>query len=300
MRPPSPLLRPLLLLLVAFGAALPALADCAPDAHTLCLLDGRFRVRVSWRDQHHDGATGEATAVPLTAKSGAFWFFDAANYEVMVKVLDGRVVNGRFWIFLGSLSDVEYWVDVDDTVAGLHQSYRNPPGNRYGIADTMAFDDGATACDPGDHGACAEGSFCELPAATCAVPGLSGSCVVRPEGCAGEYDPVCGCDGLTYGNDCERQRAGVSKDHDGACRPAGASCGGFVGYACDAGLFCDFLAGTCGIADAPGVCVDPPDPSICQIFDPPGPQVCGCDGTTYYNDCARQAAEVSKLHDGAC
>jgi hypothetical protein len=64
---------------------------------------------------------------------------------------------------------------------------------------------------------CPRGQVCELPAGECQTADLQGICVARPEGCLGVFDPVCGCDGQTYGNDCERLRAGVQKDHDGAC-----------------------------------------------------------------------------------
>jgi hypothetical protein len=77
--------------------------------------------------------------------------------------------------------------------------------------------------------------------------------------------------------------------------PAGKECGGFVGLACPKGQFCQHPPGTCFFADWLGTCAIVP--RFCnKLFRP----VCGCDGKTYSNDCVREAARVSKSHDGKC
>lgn len=112
-----------------------AAAGCGGDA--LCLVGDRFRVEVDWRIP--GGRTGRGTAVPGTDPTGTFWFFNPANVELVVKILDARAVNGRFWFFYGALSDVDYQVTVTDTATGVQRTYRNAQGNLCGRADTMAF-----------------------------------------------------------------------------------------------------------------------------------------------------------------
>jgi hypothetical protein len=106
---------------------------------SLCLQDGRFEVRVSWQVAGLGAGTG--TGVPLATgdDSGTFWFFSPDEVELALKILDGRAINGNFWVYYGALSDVEYDVAITDTVSGATKSYHNPAGRLASVADTTAF-----------------------------------------------------------------------------------------------------------------------------------------------------------------
>jgi hypothetical protein len=113
-------------------------ASCTPSATALCLGAGRFAVEVVWTDPRN-GLTAQARTLPLTADTGAFWFVDAANLELMVKVLDGRPINGHFWVFYGALSDLEYTITVTDRETGARRTYHNDLHQLASRADIKAF-----------------------------------------------------------------------------------------------------------------------------------------------------------------
>ena len=113
---------------------------CTTHATTLCLGGGRFQVRAHW-EIPDKGESGEGSAVSLTADSGYFWFFGAANVELVVKVLNAcSGENGHYWVFAGGLTNVGVTLTVTDMQSGAVQPYVNPAGTAFmPVQDTKAF-----------------------------------------------------------------------------------------------------------------------------------------------------------------
>jgi hypothetical protein len=112
-------------------------SPCVSGAATLCLNSTRFKASVAWQSTT---ASGNGTAISMTSETGYFWFFDNNNVELVVKVLDGRTVNGHIWVFAAGMTNVRTVLTVTDTQTGTVKTYTNPQGTAFQpVQDTLAF-----------------------------------------------------------------------------------------------------------------------------------------------------------------
>ena len=115
-----------------------------PTEPVLRFDDARLSVMVNWKNPR-EGTQGTAKPIALTPDSGYFHFFDWQNVELTVKLLDGRPVNGRWWLFLASMTTLEVEIVVTQCppenlgIPCLTRTYVQPAGQNRNFVDTSTF-----------------------------------------------------------------------------------------------------------------------------------------------------------------
>jgi len=103
--------------------------------------DDRFQFNIHWSNPR-DGSSGTGHARRLSKDSGAFWFFSPDNLEVTVKVIDGRAVNGKWWVFIASMTDLELRIRAEQlgSPPGSYvKTYIQDAGRNRNVIDVDAF-----------------------------------------------------------------------------------------------------------------------------------------------------------------
>lgn len=85
-----------------------------------------------------------------------------------------------------------------------------------GATATMAAKVGET-CGGFAGVRCDKGLWCDPSPGQCGGADVAGTCVKIGQFCPQVVLPVCGCNGRTYNNDCERQKRKIAKKSDGKC-----------------------------------------------------------------------------------
>jgi hypothetical protein len=135
---------PLQLTATLFGSGNPNPGGpCVRDATTACLQSGRFEVKVDWRTASDQG-TGKVMSFggqrTENDESVFWWFFNASNFEMGVKVLNGCGLGGKYWVFVSGLTDQGWTARVRDTQTGVTKTYSNAVGHLSSTSgDTAAF-----------------------------------------------------------------------------------------------------------------------------------------------------------------
>lgn len=106
--------------------------SCRPNDVTLCLEAGRFAIRAAGSDR-------PANAKRLTSKSGWFWLHWDQDPVAAVKVLDGRSIDGHFWVSVSTLGDEALTIGVTDMVSGRSRELRSAPGTPLAVVDRETF-----------------------------------------------------------------------------------------------------------------------------------------------------------------
>ena len=167
--------------------------DAAPgsgDSPALDLLGSRFD------GLDRPGATSKATSVwdlrrGYRTSRATSTFFDEANAEVFIKVLDTCAAAGSFWVFDTHLSNVEFTILVTDTQTGQTRTIFNPLG--YSPPSILGTNTIFTECGDGSGSGLPRSESIPIstlpPNATPAIEEYEDSGVIGP--CIQDVNTIC-------------------------------------------------------------------------------------------------------------
>ncbi len=217
----------------AQGACFPIPTTCTKDYSPVCGCDGRTYLNLCVAHSHGisprtSGACPDATPTgPVSCGPGAqgnacaagsFCRYDEARYcgEVGKSGMcsETPTVCTKEWSPVCGCDGRNY---SNDCVAHSHGVSVRTRGLCQTEAEAAAGKAGAS-CGGNGGAVCAVGLYCNYPKnAQCGAADRPGKCSAQPQSCTSNYDPVCGCDGITYANACSAAAAGVSVRTKGEC-----------------------------------------------------------------------------------
>lgn len=127
---------------------LPKATSCIASDTVMCVDnnpgDQRFKVTATFHTSQGGGLSGNGQEIPLSPlgviHGGLFWFFGADNPEMLFKMVNGCILNNRFWVFISAGTNVGFTVTVTDTTNGHAASYVNPDLTAaFPVQDTSAL-----------------------------------------------------------------------------------------------------------------------------------------------------------------